>query len=255
MTGKNRNIRAFTLVELAVVLVIIGLITGGVLKFQQLIGNARVTAVIAQSRTVMNAIATFREKYGDLPGDLVRARERLAGCTEENFCYDGGTRIGPPAFLGARIYKGGDGIIGSHNYLNDQSQIDQEATQAWRHMMLADVITGVTTRDIVAWGESHPAVPGAGGFAIQYTVGYPQQGHWLRLQNAVSGNPVQPPGLNAVSPLKAAQIDRKIDDGDVTSGTVISKGQGCGGQGIGVSTGVYDETETRNNCVLFIKLF
>lgn len=237
------------------VLVIIGLLTGGVLKFQEMISNARVTSIIAESRTVMNAIATFREKYDSLPGDMVRARERLPGCNDDSFCFDGGTHIGPPASIGATIFKGGDGIIGTYNYLNDQSEIDQEATQVWRHMLLADIITGVTTGSTVAWGESHPAVKGAGGFAVQYTLGFPGQGHWLRLQSAVSGNPVQPPGMNAISPLKASQIDRKLDDGSVTSGTVISKGQGCGGVGIGVSVGVYDEKETRNNCVLFIKLF
>lgn len=60
----------FTLVELAIVLVIIGLIVGGVLVGQSLIETATVRAAIGQIEKFDTAVNTFRNKYNGLPGDL-----------------------------------------------------------------------------------------------------------------------------------------------------------------------------------------
>jgi len=61
---------AFTLVEMSIVLVIIGLIVGGVLAGQGLISAAAVRAQITQIEKYNTAANTFREKYGYLPGDI-----------------------------------------------------------------------------------------------------------------------------------------------------------------------------------------
>jgi len=60
----------FTLIELSIVLVIIGLIIGGVLVGQDLVRAAGVRATISQIEKYQSAVNTFREKYGALPGDL-----------------------------------------------------------------------------------------------------------------------------------------------------------------------------------------
>ena len=60
----------FTLIELSIVLVIIGLIVGGVLVGQNLIAAAGVRATISQIEKYNQAVNTFRDKYGGLPGDL-----------------------------------------------------------------------------------------------------------------------------------------------------------------------------------------
>jgi len=62
--------RGFTLIELAIVLVIIGLIVGGVLVGRDLINAAGVRATIAQIEQYNQAANTFRGKYGFLPGDI-----------------------------------------------------------------------------------------------------------------------------------------------------------------------------------------
>src|ERR1700722_1138400 len=74
--------KGFTLVELAIVLTIIGLLIGGILKGQQLITNARVTAQISQIKSVEAAATTFNDTYAGLPGDLATASVRLpaTGC-------------------------------------------------------------------------------------------------------------------------------------------------------------------------------
>ena len=60
----------FTLIELSIVLVIIGLIIGGVLVGRDLISAAGVRAQISQIEKYQSAVNTFRGKYGYLPGDI-----------------------------------------------------------------------------------------------------------------------------------------------------------------------------------------
>jgi prepilin-type N-terminal cleavage/methylation domain-containing protein len=60
----------FTLIELSIVLVIIGLIIGGILVGQDLIKSAEIRATITQLEKYNTAANTFRVKYGYLPGDI-----------------------------------------------------------------------------------------------------------------------------------------------------------------------------------------
>ena len=70
MRTKDRvKRRGFTLIELAIVLVIIGLILGMVFKGRQLIDSAKVDNVIAQRNKILAAVNTFYERYGFYPGD------------------------------------------------------------------------------------------------------------------------------------------------------------------------------------------
>ena len=64
------NGAGFTLIEMSIVLVIIGLITGGVLVGRDLIEAAKIRAQITQVERFKTAVQTFRTKYNGLPGDL-----------------------------------------------------------------------------------------------------------------------------------------------------------------------------------------
>lgn len=64
------SISGFTLIELSIVLVIIGLIVGGILTGQDLINAASIRAQISQIEKYQTAVRTFQNKYGNLPGDI-----------------------------------------------------------------------------------------------------------------------------------------------------------------------------------------
>jgi prepilin-type N-terminal cleavage/methylation domain-containing protein len=92
--------KGFTLVELAIVLVIIGLIVGGVLVGQTMIRAAQLNAIIKERDAYIAAMYTFQNKYNALPGDMTTAynffgdacgtntTDRILGCNG-----DGDTRL------------------------------------------------------------------------------------------------------------------------------------------------------------------
>ncbi len=69
---RARNEGGFTLVELAIVLVIIGIILGSVLKGQDLINNAKAKRVVSDAQAMSALAYTFYDRYGRFPGDCDR---------------------------------------------------------------------------------------------------------------------------------------------------------------------------------------
>lgn len=84
MTTKNQ--KGFTLVEIAIVLVIIGLLLGGVLKGQELIKSAKIKSTIQEVKSLQAGIYSFQDKYKFLPGDFNKAIDTFknAAVTMEN---------------------------------------------------------------------------------------------------------------------------------------------------------------------------
>src|SRR5437879_2899141 len=101
----RKSEQGFTLIELSIVLVIIGLIVGGVLVGQDLIKAAEIRATVAQIEKYNTAVNTFRNKYTGIPGDLLYA-------TASSFGIDdiGGTGA-PCATAGAANCGDGNGLI------------------------------------------------------------------------------------------------------------------------------------------------
>ncbi len=99
----------FTLIELSIVLVIIGLLVGGILVGKDLIKSSEIRAQIKQFEEFKTAANTFREKYGYLPGDIPPSQTAQLGFFTFTGTYAGKqyiANIGPP--YGAYRYGFGD---------------------------------------------------------------------------------------------------------------------------------------------------
>jgi prepilin-type N-terminal cleavage/methylation domain-containing protein len=77
--SDTRHQRGFTLVEIAIVLMIIGLLIGGILRGQELIQSARVRNIIDQKSAIQTAYIGFLDRYRMLPGDLTLAQAKIVG--------------------------------------------------------------------------------------------------------------------------------------------------------------------------------
>lgn len=242
--------RGFTLVELAIVMIIIGLLIGGILKGQELIANARVTSTVNQVKGVDAAITTFRDQYAALPGDMGPAggttgpTVRLPSCTA-GLCATAGD---------------GDGRIEGSN-VNDPTvaPANSEGGRAWVHLAAAGVLGGVNA-GIAAYGPG--AVPdtaiGNGKLNMGYSNGTASA---LTLAGAATGTYLTTNtnettaigGANGVMiPKAAANIDRKLDDGNPNTGSVRSAGTNCA-TGTAITNG-YTETGTGAVCNLAIRI-
>lgn len=250
------NKKGFTLVELAIVMTIIGLLIGGVLKGQEMIENARLTATIAQVKSYQAAIHTFRDKYDQIPGDFSRATARLPGCTATNYCLNGNGN--------ARV---DNGTSSSSNPLFRDSVIGwAETTQFWKHLGAADLISGVnpsanTASTSLAWGKTHPSSPLGGGFEYYYdpcvgtissTSCESGSSHLLRISNAgVTGSNITAAGQSIMAAKQAAVIDRKMDDGKPGTGWVTVEDEANLCVIISGQDTSYAETKTTKDCTMY----
>ena len=75
----KKSYKGVTLVEIAIVLVIIGLLLGGVLKGQELINNAKVRSIADRQNSLKVAWFAFIDRFQAMPGDFVRAAQYIPG--------------------------------------------------------------------------------------------------------------------------------------------------------------------------------
>ncbi|OGQ98459.1 MAG: hypothetical protein A2505_06435 [Deltaproteobacteria bacterium RIFOXYD12_FULL_55_16] len=79
MQNKRLNQSGFTLVEIAIVMVIIGLLLGGVLKGQEMIENARIKSIVNDMNGVAAAYNSYVDRYRAIPGDETLATMTARG--------------------------------------------------------------------------------------------------------------------------------------------------------------------------------
>jgi len=263
--------KGFTLVELAIVMTIIGLLIGGILKGQELMQNARVTSTVAQVKSYEAALTSFRDEYQAYPGDLTSGSTRVKGCTTACDSANGGDNIvGDSTFDSS--YDLSSLTTGASAAAGAATKAD-EGWLFWQEMMLANLTGGVTAEGVAtagtayAWGITHPAAKIGGGFIAAYLTGanslpgapaaaVPDTGTYIALTTAPTddmGTNAGTTGLMPLSPLRAAQIDRKMDDGKPDTGDVLGWGltASCYGAAAPYS---YIENTNASDCGLFFHI-
>jgi len=122
--------KGFTLVEIAIVLVIIGLLLGGVLKGQELINSAKVKNMIGDFRTASALIYGYQDRFRNLPGDQNQLQLDAAF----------GAGIATACQAGANCIQNNGRIDGNWNDAVNTS----ETFVFWQHVRLANLATGAT---------------------------------------------------------------------------------------------------------------
>ena len=228
-TGTRLKAGGFTLVELAIAMTIIGLLIGGVMKGTEMLNQARITATIRDYQEMSAATHAFRDRFGQMPGDMANAGQRLPGCTPENFCDFGNGNNGDGNGRVGRLPTNGMGNVAHLDQSGTDAAPKVETSLFWKHLALADLITGINpsadiTNDVAA-GVTHPRAAIGGAFTILYSQNYQNKrwvrGHVFRLQAAASGGQ-RKLGSDVIRGRDAWKIDTKIDDGYPKSGFVAA---------------------------------
>jgi prepilin-type N-terminal cleavage/methylation domain-containing protein len=198
----RRQHTGFTLVEIAIVLVIIGLLLGGILKGQELINSARVRKVADEMTSERAAVQAFFDRYQALPGDYGQAAVNIPN-VDAAAC--GGANAG-----------NGDGIIGGAGPAN-------EPVCAWHELAQSGFLNGCSACSTVPLpGAAAPTqlnspVNSFGGTEIiQSDITY--------YAGAGAGAPAAAPANqihsgNQIPSNVLGEVDRKIDDGSPLTGS------------------------------------
>lgn len=224
----KKHITAFSLVELSIVLVILGLLVGGVLSGQSLIRAAELRSISSDFQRYTTAAQTFRDKYFSIPGDMRNATQfwgRLNGNA------DCATNTTPASAVAAPGVCDGDG----NGSLPASVAANQsgESFQFFRQLALAGLIEGnysglsgaAGTRQLVA-GTNAPRgkISNSAWYVEQFNfmdgTGFAWAGQY--------GNPLIYGGVEAadinenpiLKPEEAWNIDTKLDDGKPALGNV-----------------------------------
>lgn len=259
------NIKGFTLIELSIVIVIMGLIIGGILVGRDLIASAGIRAQVSQIEKYNSTVHAFRNKYGGIPGDLTRTE--AAGFGLYYITY------GP--YIGNAGYGDNNGIINSR--VAGITSFAGEPFMFWRQLSDAGMIDGSygsflnTAAECAAGGTPNSFFPQTKIGKAHIETNSPGNGvnyfviaNILTISSCGVGGGGHNTNANALTAQEAYAIDSKIDNGFPASGvvfaingsndlnsyttwTTVSAVAGC------VASSAYALTQTTQSCSLRFK--
>jgi len=224
----------FTLIELSIVIVIIGLIVAGVVGGQTLVEQAKIRQVIGQMNKIKLAVNAYKLEYNSLPGDHNRAADYWGQAAS---CYADTT--------GSTNTCNGDGSKKiAYMHAPDTSNREYEPWHFWKHLENAGLIAGNfsgysnnalcnVTHMCMQPGINSPAgsVTGTGWIAFSVTTfgGKAWQGRATNQNRNIIAftNPTISPGgtwfnnAYAFTPKQQFNLDTKLDDGLPFQGSVV----------------------------------
>ena len=183
----SRRQSGFTLIEIAIVLVIIGLLLGGILKGQELINSARVKNLATDFRNIPVFIYGYQDKFRALPGDDLAA-----------VAHVGTTTVTPGAGNGNGVIEGA--------WDSGTAAAPTEAFLFWQHVRLAGLAPGPTALAATDFQQRN-AVGGTIGVqgAAPFTG---MTGTYFICSGAILGR-------------FAKQLDSLLDDGNTATGSMM----------------------------------
>jgi prepilin-type N-terminal cleavage/methylation domain-containing protein len=190
----------FTLIELAIVLVIIGLLLGGVLRGQELINSAKVKNMARDFQNVQVYIYGYQDKFKALPGDDHSAAAHINGTNPTN-----GTQNGV--------------IQGAWNTATDAD----ESCAFWQHVRLAGLAPGATAISCAAGNTYQPRNADGGLVGVQ-------SASTLATITGMTG--AYAICSDAILGTFATQLDTTLDDGETSTGSVRAITTGTTGVGM-----------------------
>lgn len=227
MKKNNKRQKGFSLIESAIVLVIMGFLIGGILKGKELIESARLKRVVSQLNEYRLATSAFLDKYDALPGDFNKASTLIHQELQNG--------------NGNGIVEGAGLAAGS------------EALNFWAHLAAAGLIGSPGPKgqeNIGTFGKGAPEASVGGGFTVENN---PQglKGLWFILgkKKGDHGNG----GL--LTPTQAQSIDKKLDNGHPTSGKVRAMdGSDVSPHACVSENGLYNIENHESVCILLFQL-
>lgn len=220
--------QGFSLVELSIVLVILGLLTGGILAGQSLIRASELRSVTSEYQRIVTAAQTFRDKYMAVPGDMSNATRFWGRTVNAAHCL---TNSAAAVTAPGTCDGTGNGTLESTNGASQSAEMFQFLNQ----LALAGLIEGTysgmagsadanhsTSGNVFAsklgngyFSPSYVA-PSFAGDANAYALPY---NNHLRFGALGSGGSSH---FALLRPEEAWGIDTKLDDGKPASGKVIA---------------------------------
>lgn len=208
---------AFSLVELSIVLVILGLLTGGILGGQNLMHAAELRSISKESTEYQMMFNTFRDKYMAIPGDMSNKNmfwpEESADCTYVTAAATGNETC----------YGDGDGVV----------EMSHELYTFWQHLHNAGLLnanmSGVATDSF----DYQPGVNiprsrfGEGSWILEFRGnlvgdGHRFDGNYGHMLFLSGGHRNDWPDYPIMTPEDAWNVDMKMDDGMPGQGKVVS---------------------------------
>ena len=208
----------FTLVEIAIVLVIIGLLLGGILKGQELINSAKVKNLANDFRVIPTYIYAYQDKFKALPGDDPAAQTHL------------------PTGLAADNGNGNGVIDGAW----DSTTATDESFRFWREVRLANLAAGPTD---VTDPEYIPKNAVAGKLGVSSTTAAQ-----IHISGMTGTYQVCSKGILGKF---AKQLDIQMDDGNTATGSMRAVLDTAAAGSAAVATAAIDEAAAYTVCMTF----
>lgn len=219
----------FTLVELAIVLMIVGLLLAGILRAREMIDNTQMKRFMTDQQVISAAYNTYVERYSALPGDDRMTLSRFPNCSTIGLCNNGN----------------GNGMI-------------EELSESTLVVLIAANMLRADTIASPKGPNNSMAASVRNGF---WNVHTPVSQSLFGQTNLVWLNLIDGQDNGLFTPAELQRLDFKLDDGNGTSGSMLgihgtrgSCTNPAGYNGSAAASGNYDLSETIRSCRPFFRL-